>query len=280
MTALTHEKRWVLRQAVYGRLLERIDGLFGRHAVAYMPIKGAWLICSGLAERLSERAMDDIDLLVRPDDFDRAAALVAASSEATEVHSSWPFEREFMWRAAGFTMHVEIHRAINYDERFRLTADELFERAGERRGQRLLPTAEDALAILICHKLVHVVASFDQRGIEEIVLLVTCPDFRWERFWQIADSAGVRSFATLVLRYVALETGISVPFGTQRMPYVDLLVRLVPWRRYDTLPRLCRRMLLEAPFVRDPVGLLVQRFHARKALPARHSLRTAERASR
>lgn len=259
MGRLTHSRKWALRQAVYGHVLERLDALFEHHSVPYMPIKGAWLIASGLAARLPTRPMDDIDLLVSSADFERAVTLVADQEETTIVPSAWPFEREFTWRQAGFVAHLEIHQGLNYPERFRLPADELFARARERRGERFLPAPEDALAILVCHKLVHVSKSFHRGGTDEIALIAGLPGFEWHRFWETMDSTGVKRFAVLVLRYAAMEIRMPIPFPPQSMPYVDALVRWVPLARYNRLPELLRRIVLEAAFVRDPVGLLRQR---------------------
>lgn len=71
-------QRWQIRQVVYAAVLEALDALFAELHIAYMPIKGAYLICTHLAEQIPAREMIDIDLLVRPAYFKRAIALLSA----------------------------------------------------------------------------------------------------------------------------------------------------------------------------------------------------------
>ena len=60
---------WVFKQFLYEDVLRDLDDHFQRLNIDYMPIKGAYLICAGLAQRIRSRTMVDIDILVREGDF-------------------------------------------------------------------------------------------------------------------------------------------------------------------------------------------------------------------
>ena len=61
---------WVFKQFIFEDVLRDLDDHFQHLKIDYMPIKGAYLICSGLAKQIKSRSMNDIDILVRERDFD------------------------------------------------------------------------------------------------------------------------------------------------------------------------------------------------------------------
>jgi hypothetical protein len=163
---------------------------------------------------------------------------------------------------------VEIHRALNYDERFRLPVEPLFEAGRVSTPPRVLPSPEDALLIVVCHALVHVVRGFDGRWFGEMGLMVEQEGFSWERFWERARPTGIVPFAVLMLRYFEQSTGRRIdPFPRfPRCAYAELIARRVRLETHNRLPVLARRALVELPFVRDPLGLLRQRLLRKTAM--------------
>jgi hypothetical protein len=260
MARLSPQMDWALRQAVFGTALAELDRHFEEMGVAYMPIKGAFLICAGLAERLDYRTMVDIDLLVRPTDFTAAAEGLRRRAGAVPRPGHWPFEQEFTYTVGAFPCHLELHRALNYDERFLLPTHELFERARTDTAVRMLPQPEDAMLLLLCHELVHIVRGFDRGHHSEMKLLAGLPRFSWQVFWQRARGTGAEGFVYLSVLYFRRETGTECDLPPWRSRYADALFRLLPLRTYNRLPTLLRRLLLELPFVRDPLGLFGRRF--------------------
>lgn len=253
------EQLWTVRQMVYGKLLDHLDTVFGELAVPYMPVKGAYLICAGLAARIPRRRMVDVDILVLPDDFDRAVAWFQAAPHARERPGTWPFEREFYYTFAGRTLEVEIHRALNHCERFLLPPEDLFARGVHVGGLRVLPSAEDALLVAVAHTLVHVVEGLDESRFGEYRLLASQPGFRWSTFRQRAADAGIGPFADLVLQWAWRASGERAPAGGSRALRARVLGACLPSRVCSRIPAWLRRALLEAPFVRRPLGLALLR---------------------
>ncbi len=66
---ITPARQWVLNQIFYEEALKEIDEHFQKMQMSYMPIKGAYLICTGLAEKMENRFISDIDILVREKDM-------------------------------------------------------------------------------------------------------------------------------------------------------------------------------------------------------------------
>jgi hypothetical protein len=146
-------------------LLERLATVFNDAGVPLMVLKGAALNLT-LYDDPGQRPMDDLDLLVRPADVQRATELLLASGSLhgeplvrEDFFPRFHYEREF--RAGSIyptkiDLHVRPFRPLRYS---RLIPEHaLWDEATEQRIGRaavLVPSAEDMLLHLAVHSAVH-----------------------------------------------------------------------------------------------------------------------------
>jgi hypothetical protein len=255
---ISAEKSWALQQLLYAEVLRRLDTLFTELSIKYMPIKGAYLIARGLAAAMPSRKMADIDILLLPMNFAQASDYFRHLDCVRVSENYWPFETSFFFRLGSNNAYVELHSQLNFPQRFLLPATDLFARALPAGGQRVLPSAEDALLILICHALVHIAVEFRETVFPEISCLCGQEDFSWERFWKLAEGTGIKGFIGCVLSRYAQETGahMIVPEVSAASAYSKFSGLLLKREVYGAMPALLRKLLLEIPFVRDPLWLI------------------------
>ncbi len=251
------ERNWAFRQLFYGEVLQELDAHFEKMSVLYMPIKGAYLICAGHAEKMRTRRMDDIDILVMPQDFERVCDYFLKLPNVKSLRDYWEFEKVLAYRISGRDCHVEIHFLINYPARFMLPTEELFERAAKSSGQRMMSSPEDALLICICHAFVHIGFELRETLFEELALLISQKGFRWDRFWDIGETTGAAGFAYLILKMCEGKYPVSIEYR-RKYPYANVLSKLLRGHGlYDALPKWSRRLFIEAMFSRNPLQLLM-----------------------
>jgi len=260
---------WVFKQFLYEDVLRDLDNHFQRLNIDYMPIKGAYLICAGLAQQLKTRTMFDIDLLVREKDFDAVISYftnlpgVAIVEKSWPIYKKgWPFEVSMYYPFEGRTINIDIHKLINLRQRFLLPPEALFARGSKQGLRRTLPCAEDALAICLCHGFSHIAHVFSKHVFDDIAAL-TSASVNWIIFREIAESTGISAFMYYALKLCQKERGAPLlPFedATVRRAYADLLLTAFSGRRsVHALPKIARRLFLELPFCRDPIGLMIDK---------------------
>jgi hypothetical protein len=264
---------WVFKQFLYENVLRDLDNHFQRLRIEYMPIKGAYLICTGLARQITSRAMFDIDILVRDSDFDPVISHFSAIPGINIAEKSWPrykkgwpFEVSFYYPFEGRTINIDIHKLINLRQRFSLPPSELFAR-GKKQGLWTLPCAEDALAVCLCHCFAHVSHVFSWAVFDDIALIADA-SIDWDKFWKIAQSTGIMAFIYYILKMYGKERMTStIPFPgkrTLRCAYADLLFWSAGFLEVTALPRVVRRAIVELPFCRDPAGLIYDNLTRRR----------------
>jgi hypothetical protein len=259
-------KEWIHQQILWAEVLEDLDREFSRMGIRYMPIKGAYLICTGLAAKLASRTMADIDLLVLPEDFERACRGLEATGKTRPKKplwdQTWEFEREYEYGEGLTACHVEIHKLINYEVRFLLPPKLLFERGVATSSLRVLPSAEDALLIHICHTLVHIVYCIKDTSFEETGLISAQAGFSWEEFWRRAKGTGVMGFCRFYIEWCKKTVGLQVVLPRGWFPYSTVMGRCAKIETYLRVDASIRRLLLELPMVRSPLWLLLRRSQA------------------
>jgi hypothetical protein len=231
-----------------------------------MPIKGAYLITSGLAGRMERRKMLDIDILVLPGDFQKAVEHFSHHPKAKPDQNYWPFEMSFHYDMGHAGVYVEIHHQINYPERFVLPAQDLFARSTHSSGPMILPCPEDAMLILLCHALVHIAYEFRGTVFEEISLISEQKGFSWERFWELSEGTGIRRFICMILSWYGerLKKGLTVP----HLPlYSSIAKPLLTSSLYQFMPTIIRKLIFEIPFAAEP-WKLIKKNYRRKAAAA------------
>lgn len=254
------QKRWQIRQVVYASVLEALDVLFAELHIDYMPIKGAYLICTHLAELISAREMIDIDLLVRPTDFKRAIALLSAHPLfEREPADPWFFEQSFMFTHGNHRIHFELHSQLNRSERFLLDTDTLFDCAHKQTAWRVISPPEDALLVLVCHALVHLVDGIREQVCEEARLLSIQEGFSWRRFRSRLAATEIEPFCRALLYKAGVQPVlVDKPMKLFRpVLWARMLIAVKTPGRYAGIRTMVYRLCVELAFVRRPWLLLV-----------------------
>jgi hypothetical protein len=250
--------QWVALQFIYGEMLDVIEDLFASRQYCFMPIKGAYLIRTRLTEKIADRKMVDIDILVPESQFDEVCVWFQTIEGVVPKDNYWNFERSFVYPCMGFPVHLEFHRLINFPARFLLSNELLFSRSVKVSCSCLLPDPIDALLIHICHKLAHVIDGFEDQFYNEIQLYASQEGFSWEVFWERAQATGIINFIWCVIDTFCKKTKVSVKMPSTSSLYCRFLSRL-------NLFMACRKPLLrkfffEIPFNRNSFRLLWYKF--------------------
>lgn len=250
-----HISNWKICQVLYGIALEEIASLFVKHNLCFMPIKGAYLIMSGLASHISERKMVDIDLLIPEDRFSETCEWFGSLENVNLYPDTYgDFEVSFFYALGRRKIYVEFHRLINFSARFILPNKDIFMRGKKVEEGVIFPDITDVLLIHICHMLTNVIYGYNKLAFDEISIYHTQPDFSWQHFWMRAEATGIIAFITLILQIYQKKHAVTIPFLYR---YKKLYVKFIVWSTlFITLKnRLFRRILLEIPFVRDAFWL-------------------------
>ncbi len=249
-------RRWIIRQVVYREVLDALDRIFSAYAIEYMPIKGAHLICTSLSEKFASREMIDIDLLVRRVDFTRAvAALGSHPLFSREAPDPWPFEQSFRFMYGNHRIHFELHCALNRPERFTFDTDALFGRAEVQTAFRRIMAAEDALIVLICHTLVHLIDGIREQVFTEAMLLLQERGFSWERFSARLPATGIERFGKALLVLAAGKKGIYLPASINTSWWALALLKIKTPGRGKGMFTALFRCGVELAFVKKPMTL-------------------------
>jgi len=247
---------WKIRQVVFGQVLDELTALFAARGFSFMPIKGAYLIMSGIAASIPQRRIRDIDLLLPPGRFDEICEWFETLKNVSPAENYWDFERSFIYKTGGADVYLELHRQINFPARFLLPAEDLFSRGVSVNTSVIFPDPADALLIHICHMLPHVVDGFSIQALEEIERYVSPDAFSWHLFWERAESTGVSGFIRLIIatcrRHTINSHTITLP--AIRSPYAGILLHFDLFATIKN--RMARKLLFELPFVRNPWWLL------------------------
>ena len=256
---ITPAKKWALTQIFYQGVLNEIGTHFHNLNIKYMPIKGAYLICSGLAEKFKDRHISDIDILVQEKDMQKSSDYFA-SLENTEMKVYYKYnyrqtETVFNYSKGDIKICVEIHSQLNFPERFVLPTPELFARSITANDVMHLPSPEDGLLVFLCHLQSHISFEFRESNMEEINIIASQNGFNWKTFWSRCPTTGIEAFIYFIIKlYQKKYPAIIAP--SHRYLYSDLLVGIFNEKLYKNMPHWSRRLFLELPFVRKPIWLL------------------------
>jgi len=252
---LSTAKIWALRQLLYEEALRKLHDHFTKLNIGYMPIKGAHLILSGIAQQMSFRRMDDIDILVCPADLKTASDYFFALPKVTPkmyfADNSRPYETAFVYHLNSANINVEIHSILNFPERFTLETTDLFARGTCVCAPQFAPCAEDALLIFLCHLFTHFPFEWRETNFEEISLLCKQENFSWEKFNRLASSTGLQGFIYFIVKAYEKQTGNEVMVDKGYW-YAGFLAGWIGLERCRKMPFMLKRLLCELPFVKRP----------------------------
>jgi hypothetical protein len=223
--------------------LERGLDLLLRAGIVPIALKGVDVL-HRLYSRFDERTLDDIDLLVRPSDRDRALSVLEAAgwkgpAEGGRAH----------WLRTSFEMPLtspdavevawEIHWSLGQDVRYRIDADSVIARARPLRvaGRDIARLDDhDGVAHLLLH---HVQHYFDRRlkWVLDLGSLSRQPGFDWTAVAARLSEWGGLGAAGLALAHVRqLFPGLIDPAAARAIPAQR-------WRLAATLPLRSRHPL-------------------------------------
>ncbi len=167
-----------------------------------------------------QRTYCDLDLLVKPEDFSKAATVLAEngfqplefatfSPKVQDDFKHWEYRSP-----QGVT--IELHRWLSGHDRFPIDWKGLFARAesfvfGETNALGL--GTEDLLLQLCLHMGTSYFKVIEKKHILDIALLVKRRSVDWPSFLQRTDRAGARAIAFYCLKAAQLQHGASIPAG-------------------------------------------------------------------
>lgn len=246
---------WQILQIAYEPVLKNIDTHFQKMAVTYMPIKGAFLILSGLGSIISSRKMKDIDILVQEKDFQKVVEYFNALEETEKVSSYWEFEQPFIYYFDNRKIYIEIHCLVNAPARFLLSTQNLFRRGIFHNSCCIFPHPVDSMLIHVCHHLLHIYKRFDVSFFSEIKVLEQQIGFSWELFWEQAQKTGIKPFIWLMIKMYSKIEGKTIIIPNWSNWYAVILNKF-SLNQFSRMNPFYRKLLLEIPFVRSPLWLV------------------------
>jgi hypothetical protein len=257
-SSITKTKNWTYLQVIYSTAIEELNKDFSYLSINFMPIKGAYLIATGLAEHIKTREMLDIDILVHPQDFNRVVNYFFSHSKAIPVQNYWPFEFSFLYNLGKAFIYVELHNQINYPERFILPPADLFLRAIKTNNFMVLPSPEDALLIVLCHTLVHIPFEINKTLFDEIYLISNQNNFCWQKFLTLTKNTKISQFIFMILFMYSKKKNLKLPF-INISAFSRLILFMLNKNIFYSLPFLIRRILIDIPFTAKPFMFFIKR---------------------
>ncbi len=228
-------------------------------AIPYMPIKGAYLIASGLASGLVSRKMKDIDILVKKENFKEVVDYFGSLTETQLIPGYFDYEQPFIYQCCNRKIYLEIKYQICASARFLLSDKDLFSRGVIQNSNCVFPSPSDAMLIHVCHYLHHIYKRFDNSFFEEIALLEGQKEFSWKDFWIRAEKTGIKPFVWLMISLYSKNYQKKTDSPDWSNPYTRILLKFsLNW--YAGLNPSIRRIILEIPFVRRPLWLFRHKF--------------------
>ena len=245
---------WILLQLIYGEVISDIERHFSIAGYRFMPIKGAYLIKTGLAVSIQNRKMVDIDLLIPQMQFTEICEWFALLPNVIPKENYWDFERSYVYTKFGNPVYLEFHRLINFPARFLLPNELLFKRGITVSEACILPDPTDALLIHICHKLAHVIDGFEEQFYREITMYAEQQGFSWEAFWKRAKETEIIGFIWLVIEKWKRIKSFDISLPPAPSLYSHFLATHNLFMRSRS--SLARKIFFEVPFVRNIFELI------------------------
>lgn len=261
--------RQVLAESIY----QRIHVALSRAGIEHLVLKGPHL-ASSFYPRPWHREYNDIDVLVRPLDFQTAIkALVQAgfsvkpSRRERQATSAAAYDCPLLATDGSI---IELHRDLSPHGLYPVDPEGLFRRSqafqfGSTAAMGL--ANEDLLLHLIIHAAKSQFGLIERKHLRDIRMLLSHGQLDWNQFIAVATVAGCRAAAWFFLRAAERQEGVRLPIDTMsrlvpgriRRGWAPLWLDLgcFPMLRYPRLPKSLRRLAL-APVLVDRWGQLIQ----------------------
>lgn len=251
--------KWAITQILLLEIICDLESIFEKIEVDIMPIKGAYLIISGLGDRIHNRRITDIDIIVKSADLKLSTEYLTSLPQFKILthykDNSRPTESIFEYSLKNFKFRIEIMSIINSEDRFFLPSEMLFARGELKRKRTYYPSAEDALLIMVCHLQSHIPFEFRESNFAEIKILSESMNFSWSKFWHLAEDTGMASFIYFIIKLYCRKMNCKFEIP-KRYFYPDLLLKHFTIEKYHNMSTYKRRLILDIPFVRKPITLM------------------------
>jgi hypothetical protein len=241
---------------------KNVQQILAEKGIQLLLLKGPHLGCT-VYDSPKKRLYGDLDILVKPDDFEKTAALLLENGfEPFAFDRFTPeIQRDFKhWEfRSPWGIVVELHRWLSGHDRYPVDGGGLFARAeeftfGETQARGL--SCEDLLLHLCLHMGTSYFHVIERKHVADIGLLTNKRRVDWPIFIERVRKAGCRAIAYYALLAAKLQAGASVPADVARKLRPGKLRRLWLGRNIDpssfpiyrfqghSLKRIKRRMLL------------------------------------
>ncbi len=211
-------------------IFREIKSLLEKEAVPLMILKGPHLAHS-IYDRPSERPYADLDMLVKPVDFNTAARILLANNfplveEGDKNLATMAQANHWAFRSR-FGQLIELHRGFSGLERHPVDLDAWFARA-EAFNFGKTPAMGLGIEELLCHLCLHIGKSFffliEKKHIRDLDALIRKRSIQWDIFIQRSYETRSKAIAYYCLLATQAQYGTPVP--------VDVFVSLSPskWR--------------------------------------------------
>lgn len=261
------------QHAVAEKIYRQVRAVLNAEGIEHLVLKGPHL-ASVAYEKPWERGFNDLDLLVRAGEFERAVdALVDSGFSRREpprgrqATIAAAYDRNLL---APDGSVVEVHRAFAPYRLYPLDYDALFERAVDFRfggtPARGL-SAADLLVHLVIHAAKSQFALIESKHVRDVAAVVNSMALDWPLFREQTARAGCRSAAWVLLGAGARAQGAAVPDeilsalrpGPVRRWWIDRWIarNRFPMLRRTRFPKPLRRILL-APVLADRIGQVLR----------------------
>jgi hypothetical protein len=176
-----------------------------------------------------ERLYGDLDILVKPDDFEKVAAFLLENGFQPFAFDTFTpeIQRDFKhWEFhSPWGILIELHRWLSGHDRYPIDSEDLFKRAekfifGETEARGL--ACEDLLLHLCLHMGTSYFRVIERKHVVDISLLIKKREVDWPVFLRRVKKAGARSIAYYALMAAKLQDDAPVP--------VDVMRKLCPGR--------------------------------------------------
>lgn len=217
----------------------RIRDLLAEKGIEILVLKGPHLGAT-IYDSPQDRLYTDLDLLVRPRDFQRAVNVLLDNGFCPHAYDLFAIEIQDDFKHWEFRspwgVLVELHRWLSGHDRFAIDIDELFKRAenfafGETPALGL--GTEDLLLHLCLHMGTSYFKVIERKHVADIALLLARKSIDWPVFLRRAKAAGAMVVSYFSLAAAARQQDAVIPDAVMKRLRPGLLRRMWIGRYID-----------------------------------------------
>jgi hypothetical protein len=198
---------------------KKVRDLLTQRNIEVILLKGPHL-GSTVYESPKDRLYGDLDILVKPDNFEQAAALLLENGFKPFAYDSFTpeIQRDFKhWEfRSPWGVLVELHRWLSGHDRYPIDSEKIFKRAvcfhfGDVECQGL--ASEDLLLHLCLHMGTSYFYAIERKHVLDVALLIRKMPVDWPTFLERIKRVGAGAIAYYSLMAARLQEGAIVPIN-------------------------------------------------------------------